>query len=294
MKNLAGKVAVITGSSRGLGLATAQLFALEGAKVVLSARSKDAIEKAVRELNEQGLQAESFVCDVSDPRQVEELASFAIQKYGHFDVWVNNAGMGGPYGATLNIAPDDFMAVIHTNMFGTYYGSMMAMRHFLPRRSGKLINILGAGDKKPAPNQNAYGSTKSWIRIFTLALAKEYKDSGVGVYALQPGLMDTDFLTEVATYAEYEQRLRNIMPMLIRAGGKQPEIPARKVLWLASSATNGKTGLYVRVGSMPKLLVGFLGEGLCRLFHLPVRIVEMKIRILPSAFEPLPGDWKKS
>jgi NAD(P)-dependent dehydrogenase (short-subunit alcohol dehydrogenase family) len=178
---------------------------------------------------------------------------------------------------------------MRTNMNGVYHGSMMAMRHFLPHKSGKLINILGAGSKKPAPNQNAYGSTKAWIRVFTLALAVEAKDRGVGVFALQPGLMDTDLLTEVVTFKEHEKRLREFMPFLIRAAGKKPEVAARKALWLASSATDGKTGLDVSVGSRLSFLLGFLREGLRRLLRLPTRPVVMNVKAIPSAFEPLPG-----
>ncbi|HTX90722.1 MAG TPA: SDR family oxidoreductase [Anaerolineales bacterium] len=287
MKTLAGKVAVITGASRGLGKAIAVEYARAGAKVILSARSKKDIELNVASIRAEGLEAAAFVCDVSDPKQVEALARFAIKTCGGFDVWVNNAGIAGPYGATLNIAPDDFLSVLRTNMFGAYYGSITAMRHFLPRKSGKLINILGAGDKGPVANQNPYASTKSWIRVFTLALAKEYKDSGVGVYALQPGLMDTDLLTEVTTFAGYEKRLTGFMPFLIRAIGQPPEVPARKALRLASSATDGKTGLYVHVGSRVTVLAGFLREGLRQLLRLPARKVEIHVKLIPSAFEPL-------
>ncbi len=287
MKSLQGKVAIITGASRGLGKAIAKEFAAAGAKVVLSGRSKDQIEKTAADLKAQGMEATAFVCNVSDPAQIEALARFAIQTYGHFELWVNNAGIGGPYGPTLNIATEDFLEVLRTNMFGTYYGSITAMRHFLPRRSGKLINILGAGDKGPVANQNPYASSKSWIRVFTLAMAKEYKDSGVGVYAFQPGLMDTDLLKEVTTFAGYEQRLQRVMPFLIRAFGKPPEVPARKAAWLASSATDGKTGLYVRAGSGFGLLGGFLAEVLRRLLRLPVRPVEIHTKIIPSSFEPL-------
>ena len=292
MNILKGKVAIITGASRGLGQAIALIFAREGAKVVLAARSQKDIEQNVADLRAGGHQAVSFVCDVSDPAQVEALAHFAIQTYGQFDVWVNNAGIAGPYGSTFDLAPDQFLGVLRTNMFGVYHGSRLAMRHFLPRRSGKLINILGAGSKKPAPNQNAYGSTKAWIRVFTLALAKEYKDSGVGVFALQPGLMDTDLLTELVTFKQHEKRLTGFMPILVRAGGKKPEVAARKALWLASPATDGKTGLDVSVGSTFSFLLGFLREGLLNLFHLPVRPVEMKVKIIQSAFEPLEGSSK--
>jgi NAD(P)-dependent dehydrogenase (short-subunit alcohol dehydrogenase family) len=289
MKTIENKVAIVTGASRGLGKAIATLFAREGARVVLAARSRQEIEQIAAGLVSEGYAAVTFPCDVSDPLQIEALANFVINTYGHFDVWVNNAGVAGPYGATLDLRPDQFLSVLRTNMFGVYYGSSMAMRHFLPRKSGKLINILGAGSRKPAPNQNAYGSTKAWIRVFTLALAAETKDNGVGVFALQPGLMETDLLTEVVTFQEHAQRLRDFMPFLIRAAGKKPEVAARKALWLASSATDGKTGLDVSVGSSLGFTLGFLREGLRRLLRLPVRPVVMNVKTIPSAFEPLPG-----
>ncbi len=287
MNTLKGKVAVVTGASRGLGKAITTLFAREGAQVVLSARSEADIEQNAAALRAEGLEASAFPCDVSDPQQVEGLARFAIEKYGGFDIWVNNAGTAGPYGASLDLSADQFLSVLRTNIFGDYYGSVTAMRHFLPRKSGKLINILGAGSKKPVPNQNAYGSTKAWIRVFTLALASEYKQSGVGVYALQPGLMETELLTEIVTFENHEKRLRGFMPFLIRAGGKKPEVAARKALWLASPATDGKTGLDVRVGSQFSFLIGFLREGLRNLFKLPIRRVEMNINVIPSAFQSL-------
>jgi NAD(P)-dependent dehydrogenase (short-subunit alcohol dehydrogenase family) len=167
---------------------------------------------------------------------------------------------------------------------------MAAMKHFLPRKSGKLVNILGAGSRKPVPNQNAYGSTKAWIRVFTLALAKEYKQSGVGVFALQPGLMETDLLTEIVTFEKYEKRLRNFMPLLIRAAGKKPDVAARKALWLVSSATDGKTGLDVSVSPQLSFMGGFLREGVRSLLHLPARPVDMNIKIIPPGFEPLDKD----
>jgi glucose 1-dehydrogenase len=287
MNLLSGKIAVVTGASRGLGKAIAFTFARAGAQVIMAARSQPELAGNAAELRQEGFTAEAYICDVSDPAQVEALAQFAIQTHGHFDIWVNNAGAAGPYGATFELAPEQFLRVLQTNMFGVYHGSRMAMRHFLPRKTGKLINILGAGSKKPAPNQNAYGSTKAWIRVFTLALAKEYRDSGVGVFALQPGLMDTDLLTEVVTFQEHAERLRGFMPFLIRAAGKKPEVAARKALWLASSATDGKTGLDVHLGSSLAFLLGCLREGVRTLLHLPTRPVEMHVTVIPSAFEPL-------
>jgi len=109
----------------------------------------------------------------------------------------------------------------------------------------------------------------------------------VGVYAFQPGLLDTGLLTDIMTFKEHEKRLRRFMPLLVRAGAKKPEVAAHKALWLASSATDGKTGLEVRMGSHLSFLLGFLREGLRSLLRLPARPVEMNVKIIPSAFEPL-------
>jgi glucose 1-dehydrogenase len=287
MKKLAGKVTVITGASRGFGKAMAILFAKEGAKVVLASRLNEEIHHLAQALQMKGHTAASIACDVSKLEEVEKLANFAIQTYGQFDIWINNAGTAGPYGATYQLSHEQFEKVLNTNIFGTYYGSIMAMRHFLPRSSGKLINILGAGSKKPAPRQNAYGSTKAWIRVFTLALAAESKASGVGVFALQPGLMNTDLLTELVTFQEHEARLQNFMPFLVRAGSKNPEIAARRALWLASSATDGRTGLDVRVGSSFSVMLGFIREGVRQLLHLPAHEIPVNVKVIPSAFKPL-------
>jgi NADP-dependent 3-hydroxy acid dehydrogenase YdfG len=287
MKKLEGKVAVITGASRGLGKAIATIFAQQGAKVILSARSTIDIEQVANNLRTQRLEASAFQCDVSDMKQVESLANFALQKYGGFDIWINNAGTAGPYGHTLDLSPDQFLSVLQTNINGVYYGSTIAMRHFLYRNSGKLVNILGAGSQKPAPNQNAYGSTKAWIRVFTLALAREYRTSNVGIFTLQPGLMETELLTDIVTFENNEKRLRNFMPFLIRAAGRKPEVAAQKLLWLVSAATDGKTGLDISVNPEYAFLFGFLREGARNLFRLPARPVDMNIKIIPSAFKPL-------
>jgi glucose 1-dehydrogenase len=286
MDILKGKVAVVTGASRGFGEAVASLFAREGAQVILAARSRKDLERAAAKIRNAGYDATAFTCDVSNPKQVETLARHVLSVYGGFDIWINSAGTSGPYGATFDLSSEDFLAVLNTNLLGVYHGSRAAMRHFLPRRSGKLINILGAGNRKPVPNQNAYASSKAWVRVFTLALAREYQHSGVGIFLLQPGLMDTALLSRITTYQPYVQRLKNFMPFMIQAAAKKPGIPARKALWLASSATDGKTGLEVRSGSSLGFLFGFLIEGLRRLLKLSKNEIPVEIKIIPSAFSP--------
>jgi glucose 1-dehydrogenase len=261
---LAGKVAVITGGTRGLGLAIAQAYVREGAAVMVASRSERSVAEAMAELQQQGALAEGMACDVGDLRQVEELAQRTLHTFGGLDVWVNNAGLSAPYGPTVGVSAEAFAAATQTNIMGTYHGSVVALRHFLPRRQGKLINMLGRGDKGPQPFQNAYASSKAWIARFTQALAKENQASGVGIFALNPGLMLTDMVTRPEVVAGYEEQVKPLATML-RMWGNPPSVPAERAVWLASAATDGKTGLTERVLTPGRMLSGLLSEGLGRL-----------------------------
>ncbi len=246
MPVLKDKVAVITGGSRGLGLGIAEAFAREGAAVVIASRSRKSVDAAVQSIQGKGHRATGLPCDVGDLAQVEALAAHAVATFGRLDIWVNNAGLSAPYGPTAHLPSSEFQATINTNIIGVYNGSVTAIRHFVPQRSGKLINLLGRGDNQPVPFQNAYASSKTWVRSFTAALAKEYADSGVGIYAFNPGLVTTEMLSQVAAVQGYESRLaplKNVVSIL----GNPPEVPAERALWIASSATDGRTGLNVQV-----------------------------------------------
>lgn len=256
---LQGKVAVITGSSRGLGLAIAETYAREGAAVVIAARTESAVNQAVHYLQDKGYRAAGTVCDMGDLSQVEALAKTATQNFGRVDLWVNNAGVSGVYGPTASIPVVTFERVVQTNILGTYYGSMVALQTMLLQKSGKLINLLGRGEGGPVMFQNAYASSKAWARNFTLALAKEYADSGIGIYAFNPGLVDTDLLRRLDVVAGYESRVKPLST-IIRLWANPPEVPAQKALWLASSATDGKTGLSVNVLGIPQLVGGLFRD----------------------------------
>jgi len=282
MRLLETKIAVVTGSSRGFGLAIAQAFASHGASVVLASRSEEAIGKATESIRATGARASGLACDTTDLKQVEALAEHAVRTFGGLHVWVNNAGISPTYGPTAHIQPDEFVHTIQTNILGTYYGSVVALRRFLPQKSGKLINILGAGARGPVPMQNAYASSKAWIRSFTLALAQEYKESGVGVYALSPGMMLTEMLTSVRVVAGYEERLRTF-PAVIRALARPPEVAARKAVWLASSATDGRAGLEVHLFNPTMALLGFTRERIRRLTGQPDTSPQLDITSVPPA-----------
>lgn len=285
---LQDRVLVITGGTRGFGLAVAKAAVREGARVVVSSRSEESVASAVAELRGSGGQAAGMPCDVSELEQVEALGEMAVSAFGRFDVWVNNAGYTAPYGPAMHVAPSAFLRVVNTNIMGSYHGSLVALRTFLPEARGKLINVLGRGSNgRPEAMQTAYAASKTWLRSFTLGLAEAYKDSGVGIFAINPGMMSTDFLTDLQAVSGYEKRLR-VMPVIVRMWAKPPEVPAEKLIHLASSATDGKTGLEVREMSAGGMLKGAVGEGMRRLLRRPAPPSEIRVASLPAAL-PLPN-----
>jgi NAD(P)-dependent dehydrogenase (short-subunit alcohol dehydrogenase family) len=257
---LNGKVAVITGSSHGLGLAIAEAYAREGAAVMLAARSSDVLNKAVEKLIRQGAKASCLPTDVGELSQVVALADHAVEIFGKIDIWVNNAGIGGVYGPTASIDPSLFERVIRANIFGEYYGSLVALQHFLSQGTGgKLLNMLGRGNRQPVKYQSAYASSKTWVRNFTLALAREYAGTGIGIYALNPGLMNTELLRKVDAVKGYEKKLKPLSAV-IRLWAEPLSVPAEKAVWLASPATDKKTGLDIQVLGTGGLIKGMLRE----------------------------------
>ncbi len=284
MGQLTDKVIVITGGSRGFGLAMAKAFLDEGAAVMICSRSAASLDRAVADLKIDHARIAGVPCDVGDRSQVQSLADRTLAAFGRIDVWINNAGVAGTYGPTIDLQPEKFLQVVQTNILGTYFGSQVAMSYFLSQRRGKLINLLGAGARKPTPNQNAYASSKAWIRNFTLALAKEYKDSGVEVFPFQPGLMTTELLSEVEAIEGHEARLK-VFPTIIRMFGKPPEVAAQKAVWLASDATNGQSGLEVTVMTRGAMIGGALREGWRRVTRQPLVEMKLNLKVIPSALK---------
>jgi NAD(P)-dependent dehydrogenase (short-subunit alcohol dehydrogenase family) len=280
MGQLDGKVAVITGGTRGFGLSIARAFAQNGARVVVASRSQQSVNEAVALIQAEGGLASGKAVDVANLEQVQALAEHAIACFGRLDIWVNNAGMAGPYGPTLGFDPKEFTQVVQTNILGVYYGSRTALHYFVAQGSGKLINVLGHGYNRPVPWQNAYGASKAWDRSFTKALAEETKGSQVGVFSFNPGMILTELLTNVQVIEGSEQRLKSF-PSVVRMWAKPPEVLAQKMVWVASSATDGKTGLLVNLFSPGVMLGGLLKEGVRAVLRKPAADMNVRIKAIP-------------
>ncbi len=285
MEILKGKVAVITGGSRGLGYSIAQAYAQEGAQVVIGSRSAASVEKAVSEIRAASGEASGIACDMGDREQVEALADHAIEKYGHLDIWMNNAGLSCPIGPTVHIPPQTIDALTQTNVIGVYNGSLVAMHQFLKQGKGKLINVLGRGYKSATPMFNPYGASKAWVHYFTLSLAKEYRSSGIGVFLFHPGLVKSDMMGHLTFVEGYVDQNMKVFEVIARMFALEPEVSATKAVWLASPATDGKTGLFVNLLNMKIMLSGAAREGMRALLRRPVTPLNIQITTVPSALQ---------
>ncbi|MGN7148252.1 SDR family NAD(P)-dependent oxidoreductase [Arthrobacter sp. SAFR-179] len=230
---LRGRVAVVTGSSRGLGFAMARELGLHGAAVVLAARSDDAVAAAVERLRADGIAASGRCCDTADLADVEALRDEAISR-GTLDIWINNAGTSGVYGPTASTPVDDFTRVVRTNILGTFHGARVALPVFLAQGHGDLVNLYGQGDRGPVALQNAYASSKRWVHQFTETLRLETKGTGVRVHGMNPGLVETDLLGRVASQPGFEHRL-GALQVVVALWGQSAGQAARPIVGLVTS-----------------------------------------------------------
>lgn len=230
---LAGRVAVVTGSTRGLGFAMVRLLGRHGARVVVGSRSEDGVAAAVDRLRAEGIEASGRRCDMADLSDVEALRDEALAD-GRLDIWVNNAGAAGIYGPTASTPVADFTSVVQTNILGTFHGSRVALPVFLEQGHGDLVNVYGHGDQGPVALQNAYASSKRWVRQFTETLRAETKGTKVRVHGMNPGLVRTDLLGSITAQRGYETRLGGLQ-VVVGLWGQEPEVAARPLLDLVTS-----------------------------------------------------------
>lgn len=283
MEQLRGKTTVITGGSRGLGYSIAQAYAREGAGVVIGSRSSSSVEKAVEAIKKEGGRVAGLPCDVGQLGQVQALAQYAVDEFGGLDVWVNNAGLSCPIGPTVHIPIEMVDPLIETNIRGVYYGSYVAMHHFLPSGKGKLINVLGRGYKSATPRFNPYGAAKSWVYYFTKSLVKEYEGTGVEILLFHPGLVKSDMMGHLTFVEGHVDQNMKVFQVIARMFSLDPEVSAEKAVWMASSHTDGKSGLMANLLSPKIMLKGAVREGYRRLIRKPTPLMDIEITEVPAA-----------
>jgi NAD(P)-dependent dehydrogenase (short-subunit alcohol dehydrogenase family) len=189
---LMGQVAVVTGGGRGIGAAIAERLAAMGAIAVITSRDRARLEASAKAMAKSGGRVEPVPCDVTDWKSVEKLAREVEKKYGRVDVLVNNAGVRGPVGPLHQLAPEEWDAILNTNLRGVYY----CIRAFAPMMvragSGHIVNISSLAGKNPVPNGAAYSASKWGLNGLSYTLAEELRAHNIRVSVVCPGSTETE------------------------------------------------------------------------------------------------------
>lgn len=251
LKKVADQVIVITGASSGIGLTTARRAAQRGARLVLVARNEDALRQLNFELAKGGCEVIHVVADVGIEEDVRRVARAAVERFGGFDTWVNNAGIS-IFGRSEDVSLDDQKRLFQTNFWGVVHGSMVALEH-MKERGGAIINLGGEVSDRAVPLQGIYSASKHAVKGFTDTLRLEVEKEGapVSVTLIKPAAIDTMFVEHAKNYMEVEPRL----PPPVYA----PEIAADAILHAAEHARRD-----IFVGGAAKLVSSsaYLAPGL--------------------------------
>ncbi len=238
--DLTGKVALVTGASRGLGRAMALALAEAGCDMALNARSADSLAEVSEKIRRMGRKAVIAAGDVSEEQQVEQVMDATLKAYSRIDVLVNNAGVwDGSY--LVRLRKEDWDRVLKVNMTGAYLMAKAAGKVMLKQKSGKIINISSISGFKPVQQSMAYAATKAAVIQMTRVIALELGPAGVRVNAIAPGFFDTDMTRRYQDADAKEALAAYVAKIPLRRYG-QPEDLNGLIVFLASAASDHITG----------------------------------------------------
>ncbi len=239
---LQGKVAVVTGASRGIGRAIALEMAANGATVIVNYNgSKERAEKVRQEIREKGGTAEIYQCDVSDFAACEQFIRNVIEEYGRIDILVNNAGITRD-GLLMRMSEEDFDQVLDTNLKGTFHCIRFSARQMLKQKSGHIINLSSVSGVAGNAGQANYSASKAGVIGLTKAAARELASRHITVNAIAPGFIETE-MTDVLSDTVKEEAVKQIP---LGTFGR-PEDVAKLAVFLASEASGYITGQVIHV-----------------------------------------------
>lgn len=244
---LAGRNAIVTGASQGLGKAIAEAYVRAGASVWLCARDAVLLDRVRAELSAvagPGQRVRATPADVSSEDQVMRLVHTAIDEFSRIHVLVNNAGVYGPLGPIDEIDWSEWVHAIAINLIGSVLCCRALVPHFKPYRYGKIVQLSGGGATSPLPNISAYAASKAGIVRFVETLAEEAREFGIDVNAMAPGALDTRLLDHLLASgpARVGQKFYDQMVTLKAAGGTPLDRGAALAVYLGSAASDGLTG----------------------------------------------------
>jgi NAD(P)-dependent dehydrogenase (short-subunit alcohol dehydrogenase family) len=238
--DVSGKVAVVTGASRGIGEAAARRLAASGAKVVLAARKLEPLEAVAERIRADGGDARAVACHTGRADEIDALVQAAVDAYGQVDVLVNNAATNPYFGPMLETEDAAWDKTFEVNVKGYFAACRAVARHLEARGApGSLINLTSVLGQRAAPFQGAYAMTKAAVISMTQTLAVELGAHGIRVNAIAPGIVETRF-SKVLVETEFIAKTLKERTPLGRFG--QPDDVAGLVVYLASDAAAYCTG----------------------------------------------------
>lgn len=237
---LSGKVAIITGASRGIGAAIATAFAGAGAKVVLAARKPEALSSVAAAIESSGGQALAVPTHTGKEADVQRLVQAAVERFGKVDVLVNNAATNPYFGPLCDISDSAWEKTFEVNLKGYFFAAREVIRHLQGRGApGAIVNVSSVVALRAAPMQGAYAMSKAAVISMTQTLAYEVGGSGIRVNAIAPGLVETRFSAPLVQNEEVRAMLVAKTPL---GRHSQPEEIAGAAVYLASDAASFVTG----------------------------------------------------
>lgn len=241
--SLDGKVAIITGASRGIGEAIAVCFARRGAKVVVSSRKMDGLSAVADKIKNAGGEATPIVCHAGKENQIDALVEAAISRYGKVDILVNNAAANPYFGPMMGVDWGAWDKTFEVNTKGYFAATRAVVRHLQSRNApGSIVNVASIAGMTAAIAQGVYGMSKAAVISMTKTLAVELGGSGIRINAIAPGLVETYFAGALLANEDLVRRMTEQAP--VRRVGKPDDI-AGLALVLASDASNYMTGQVV-------------------------------------------------
>ncbi|GAB1263047.1 SDR family oxidoreductase [Aurantivibrio plasticivorans] len=247
--DLTGKVALVTGASRGIGESIATTLADYGAQVIVTSRKIDGCQVVADKINAAGGKAQAMACHIGDMEQIASTFAAIKEQYGKLDILVNNAAANPYFGHVLETDLGAFQKTVDVNIRGYFFMSIEAGKMMKEQGGGVILNTASINGVKPGMAQGIYSITKAAVINMTLTFAKECGPLGIRCNALLPGLTDTKFASALTSNEKMLDRVQNALPLRRAA---QPDEMAGAALYLVSDASSYTTGecLVVDGGSL--------------------------------------------